>query len=133
MRRLINHLYCRNVGNVISPVGESCLAAITATRTLLRDAAKLVRRGGQLTVVGTFPESNVTKPIAYLKDREIDMNFSRGNFQAFAPCLGARRQRTRKSGHLSHRFPLDRAKEAFELLAARDVEAHTITLHPTDS
>jgi threonine dehydrogenase-like Zn-dependent dehydrogenase len=95
------------------------------------DAAAMVRRGGQITVVGTFPENKATIPIAYLKDREIDINFSRGNFRAFPACLaliasGAiNPERT-----ISHRFPLERAADALKLLEARSVEAHKIVLHP---
>ncbi|MBI3915433.1 MAG: alcohol dehydrogenase catalytic domain-containing protein [Betaproteobacteria bacterium] len=96
-------------------------------------AADLVKRGGKITVVGTFPENRVTIPIAYLKDREIDINFSRGNFQAFAPCLdlvatGA----VDPERYISHRFALPRAAEALRLLEARDVEAHKIVLHPQE-
>ena len=96
-------------------------------------AADLVKRGGRITVVGTFPENRVTIPIAYLKDREIDINFSRGNFQAFAPCLdlvatGA----VDPERYISHRFALPRAAEALRLLEARDVEAHKIVLHPQE-
>ena len=95
------------------------------------DAATMVKRGGLITIVGTFPENSATIPIAYLKDREIDINFSRGNFQAFAPCLdliasGA----IDPDRYISHRFPLGRAEEALRLLEARDVEAHKVVLHP---
>jgi threonine dehydrogenase-like Zn-dependent dehydrogenase len=94
-------------------------------------AVDLVKRGGQITVVGTFPENRATIPIAYIKDREIDINFSRGNFQAFAPCLeliatGA----VNPDVYISHRFPLSRATDALRLLEARDVPAHKIVLHP---
>ena len=95
------------------------------------DATTMVKRGGLITIVGTFPENRATIPIAFLKDREIDINFSRGNFRAFAPCLeliasGA----IDPDRYISHRFPLDRAEEALRLLEARDVEAHKIVLHP---
>jgi threonine dehydrogenase-like Zn-dependent dehydrogenase len=96
-------------------------------------AVDLVKRGGKITVVGTFPENRATIPIAYLKDREIDINFSRGNFQAFGPCLelvasGA----VDPERYISHRFALPRAAEALHLLEARDVEAHKIVLHPQE-
>ena len=95
------------------------------------DATAVVKRGGLITIVGTFPENSATIPIAYLKDREIDINFSRGNFQAFAPCLdliasGA----IDPDRYISHRFPLDRAVDALRLLEARNVEAHKVVLHP---
>jgi len=97
----------------------------------VHDAVKLVRRGGRITIVGTFPENKATIPIAYIKDREIDINFSRGNFQAFAPCLELIASgRINPELYISHRFPLRRAKEALDLLAGRDQEAHKITLHP---
>lgn len=97
----------------------------------VRMAVDMVKRGGQITVVGTFPENRATIPIAYIKDREIDINFSRGNFQAFAPCLeliatGA----INPDVYISHRFPLFRSVDALRLLEARDVPAHKIVLHP---
>ena len=98
------------------------------------DAVAMVKRGGQITVVGTFPENRATIPIAYIKDREIDLNFSRGNFQAFAPCLELIGSgRINPDLYISHRFPLRRAEDALKLLEARDVEAHKIVLHPQDT
>jgi threonine dehydrogenase-like Zn-dependent dehydrogenase len=95
------------------------------------DAVSMVKRGGQITVVGTFPENRATIPIAYLKDREIDINFSRGNFQAFAPCLKlVATGQINPDHYISHRFPLVRAEDALRLLEARNVEAHKIVLHP---
>jgi threonine dehydrogenase-like Zn-dependent dehydrogenase len=95
------------------------------------DAVSMIKRGGQITVVGTFPDNRATLPIAYLKDREIDINFSRGNFQAFAPCLElVATGRIDPDRYISHRFPLSRAEDALRLLEARDVEAHKIVLHP---
>lgn len=98
------------------------------------DAVSMVKRGGQITVVGTFPENRATIPIAYIKDREIDLNFSRGNFQAFAPCLElVGSGRIDPDLYISHRFPLSRAEDALKLLEARNVEAHKIVLHPQAS
>jgi threonine dehydrogenase-like Zn-dependent dehydrogenase len=98
------------------------------------DAISMIKRGGQITVVGTFPENKATIPIAFLKDREIDINFSRGNFQAFAPCLDLIASgRINPDLYISHRFPLHRAEEALRLLEARNVEAHKIVLHPQRS
>jgi threonine dehydrogenase-like Zn-dependent dehydrogenase len=95
------------------------------------DAVRMVKRGGQITVVGTFPENKATIPIAHLKDREIDLNFSRGNFRAFAPCLELIGSgKIDPDLYISHRFPLAQAEDALRLLEARDVEAHKIVLHP---
>ena len=95
------------------------------------DAAAMVKRGGRITIVGTFPENRATIPIAYLKDREIDINFSRGNFRAFAPCLDLiAKGAVDPDRYISHRYPLERAEEALRLLEARDVEAHKIVLRP---
>ncbi len=95
------------------------------------DAVGMVKRGGRVTVVGTFPENKATIPIAYIKDREIDLNFSRGNFRAFAPCLElVGSGKIDPDRYISHRVPLARAEAALRLLEARDVEAHKIVLHP---
>jgi threonine dehydrogenase-like Zn-dependent dehydrogenase len=97
------------------------------------DAVGMVKRGGQITVVGTFPENRAMIPIAYLKDCEIDLNFSRGNFQAFAPCLELIGSgKINPDLYISHRFPLSRAEDALKLLEARNVEAHKIVLHPQE-
>ena len=97
----------------------------------IADAVRMVKRGGQITVVGTFPENRATIPIAYIKDREIDLNFSRGNFRAFPPCLELIASGKVDPGrYISHRFPLVRAGDALKLLEARSVEAHKIVLHP---
>ena len=97
----------------------------------VNDAVNMIKRGGQITVVGTFPENRATIPIAYIKDREIDLNFSRGNFQAFTPCLELIASgRIDSALYISHRFPLARADDALKLLEARGVEAHKIVLHP---
>lgn len=97
------------------------------------DAVNMVKRGGQITIVGTFPENRATLPIAYIKDREIDINFSRGNFKAFAPCLELIGSgKIDPDRYISHRFPLSRAEEALRLLEARNVEAHKIVLHPQE-
>jgi threonine dehydrogenase-like Zn-dependent dehydrogenase len=81
--------------------------------------------------VGTFPENKATIPIAYIKDREIDLNFSRGNFRAFPPCLELIASgKVNPDQYISHRFPLARAEEALRLLEARGTEAHKVVLHP---
>ncbi len=95
------------------------------------DAISMVKRGGQVTIVGTFPENKATIPIAYIKDREIDINFSRGNFHAFAPCLALIASgKIDPNAYISHRFALNQAEDALRLLEARDVEAHKVVLHP---
>lgn len=95
------------------------------------DAVRMVKRGGQITVVGTFPENKATIPIAYIKDREIDLNFSRGNFRAFPPCLELIASgKVNPDLYISHRFPLAQAETALKLLEARGTEAHKVVLHP---
>jgi threonine dehydrogenase-like Zn-dependent dehydrogenase len=98
----------------------------------VQDAARIVRRGGSVVIVGTFPENRATIPIAYLKDREIDIRFSRGNFQAFGACLELIAEHTiDPDAYISHRFPLEHAEDALNLLASRAAEAHKIVLHPS--
>ena len=95
------------------------------------DAVRMVKRGGQITVVGTFPENKATIPIAYIKDREIDLNFSRGNFRAFPPCLELIASgKINPDLYISHRFALAQAEDALKLLESRGTEAHKVVLHP---
>jgi threonine dehydrogenase-like Zn-dependent dehydrogenase len=97
------------------------------------DAVRMVKRGGQITVVGTFPENKATIPIAYIKDREIDLNFSRGNFRAFPPCLELIASgKVNPDQYISHRFALAQAEDALKLLESRGTEAHKVVLHPQD-
>jgi threonine dehydrogenase-like Zn-dependent dehydrogenase len=97
------------------------------------DAVRMVKRGGQITVVGTFPENKATIPIAYIKDREIDLNFSRGNFRAFPPCLELIASgKVNPDQYISHRFALAQAEDALKLLESRGTEAHKVVLHPQE-
>jgi threonine dehydrogenase-like Zn-dependent dehydrogenase len=97
------------------------------------DAVRMVKRGGQITVVGTFPENKATIPIAYIKDREIDLNFSRGNFRAFPPCLELIASgKIHPDLYISHRFALAQAEDALKLLESRGTEAHKVVLHPQE-
>jgi threonine dehydrogenase-like Zn-dependent dehydrogenase len=97
------------------------------------DAVRMVKRGGQITVVGTFPENKATIPIAYIKDREIDLNFSRGNFRAFPPCLELIASgKINPDLYISHRFALAQAEDALKLLESRGTEAHKVVLHPQE-
>ena len=95
------------------------------------DAVAMVKRGGQITVVGTFPENRATIPIAHIKDREIDLNFSRGNFRAFPACIELIASgKIDPHRYISHRFPLEQAETALRMLERRNVQAHKIVLHP---
>ncbi len=97
----------------------------------VHNAIGIVKRGGQITIVGTFPDNEATIPIAWLKDREIDINFSRGNFRAFAPCIELiAGGKIDPDLYISHRLPLGRAQDALLLLEQRHIEAHKIVLHP---
>lgn len=95
------------------------------------DAVSIVKRGGMITIVGTFPGNKATIPIAYLKDREIDITFSRGNFQAFGPCLELiSTGQIRAELMISHRLPLRRAEEGLQLMQERDARVHKVVLLP---
>lgn len=95
------------------------------------DAVAMVKRGGKITIVGTFPDNRATIPIAYLKDREIDITFSRGNFRAFPACIELIASgRIDPRGYISHRLPLARAAEALALLEAGTPGVHKIVLEP---
>ncbi len=97
------------------------------------DAISIVKRGGMITIVGTFPGNSVTIPIAFLKDREINITFSRGNFQAFGPCLELISSGQIKAGLvISHRLPLSRVEEGFRLLREKNAQVHKVVLHPQE-
>ena len=97
----------------------------------VEQAVSVVKRGGRITIVGTFPENRVTLPVAYLKDREIDITFSRGNFMAFQPCLDLIAEgRIRPGEYISHRLPLARAEEALLLMESKGQQVHKVVLNP---
>lgn len=97
----------------------------------VEQAIAVVKRGGLIVVVGTFPNNKATIPIAYIKDREIDLKFSRGNFQAFGPCVDLIASgRIDPEPYISHRLPLARAEEALLLMEQKGEEVHKIVLKP---
>lgn len=99
----------------------------------INDALDIIKRGGKVTIVGTFPDNRATIPIARFKDREFELIGSRGNFQAFDPCL----QLTAKGlidtkSFISHCFPLSKAEEGIELMLRKEVDVIKVVLHPQE-
>ena len=86
---------------------------------------------GEVVALGSGVEG---VPICQRVCCDIDINFSRGNFQAFAPCLDLVAKRAVDPDlYISHRLPLAHAADALHLLEARSVEAHKIALHPQEA
>jgi threonine dehydrogenase-like Zn-dependent dehydrogenase len=97
----------------------------------IQSAIDVVKRGGKITVIGTFPDNRATIPIAFIKDREIDLIFSRGNFRAFQPCIDLIAQgRIDPEPYISHRMPLAQAEQALKLMEAKGQGVHKVVLHP---
>lgn len=97
----------------------------------IEDALSIIKRGGKITIVGTFPDNRATIPIARFKDREYELIGSRGNFQAFAPCLELLAKGLLNSkAFISHRLPLDKAEDGIRLMLGKKSDVVKIVLHP---
>lgn len=97
----------------------------------IEDALTIIKRGGKVTVVGTFPGNRATIPIARFKDREYELIGSRGNFQAFAPCLElVAKGWVDSKAFISHCLPLAKAEDGIKLMLGKKEDVVKIVLHP---
>jgi threonine dehydrogenase-like Zn-dependent dehydrogenase len=97
----------------------------------IEDALNIVKRGGRVTVVGTFSENRATIPMARFKDREYELIGSRGNFQAFAPCLElVAKGLVESKAFISHCLPLTRAEDGLKMMLGKKEGVVKIVLHP---
>ena len=87
----------------------------TGVPAVLRGAIDLVAPSGTVVVVGLSTES-VPIPMVLFTRKELTVVGSRNNAGVFGAAVDlVRSNRERAAKLISHRFPFDRAPEAFEL------------------
>ncbi|HYB03504.1 MAG TPA: zinc-binding dehydrogenase, partial [Nitrososphaerales archaeon] len=86
----------------------------------LKLAVTLVSKGGQVIVIGIFPEE-VSLPVSDLVRRQISLRGSYGSsWKHYEEAIQLLKEKmVRADAIVSHQFPLDQGKEAFEMARAK--------------
>ena len=98
----------------------------------LQLATQLLRKSGEITVVGTFSDNQKTIRIVEFKDQEMILKGSRGHPHAFEPCL-----QLVQSGQVSlepiltHHIPLNEVQEALEMMENKTDNVIKVVIDPT--
>jgi threonine dehydrogenase-like Zn-dependent dehydrogenase len=94
-------------------------------------ASQVARRGGLLVMVGTFTANRATLRAAEFKDRELELRGSRGNHQAFGPCLDLLAAgKLDPTPMITHRLPLADAEGGLTRLKRREPGMVKVVLRP---
>ncbi len=86
----------------------------------LKQAIQLVSKGGQVVVIGIFPE-DVSLPASDLVRRQISLRGSYGSaWKHYEEAIRLLQQKmVRADAIVSHQFPLERGEEAFQMAKAK--------------
>lgn len=100
------------------------------TETLMQ-ACRLTASQGKVIVLGSFKTDGAPIPIVDMKFREVEVIGSQGHPRTFAPTLELIASGELPAAKLiTHRFPLDRAAEAFRLLSERADGVMKVVIEP---
>ncbi|MCX8161439.1 MAG: zinc-binding dehydrogenase, partial [Candidatus Bathyarchaeota archaeon] len=107
------------IDRLTNGMGVDVVFEVSGNPKAFNDALKIVRRGGVLVQVGMF-EENVTFDPALIIDKEIDIRgvFRYANVYEQAIRL-ASSGRIKLKPLITHTFPLDRIREAFDTIVER--------------
>lgn len=107
------------VDKLTNGIGVDVVFEVSGNPKAFNDALKIVRRGGVIVQVGMF-EENVTFDPALIIDKEIDIRgvFRYANVYEQAIKL-ASSGRIKLKPLITHIFPLDRIKEAFDTIVEK--------------
>jgi threonine dehydrogenase-like Zn-dependent dehydrogenase len=94
-------------------------------------ATRMVKRGGLIVTMGTFPGNRASFHATEFKDREIEMRGSWGQFGTPELCLDLiARALAPVAQMITHRLPLRQALSGLELMASKKDSVVKIVLHP---
>jgi len=100
------------------PLGVDCVFECSGDAACLAEGIRLAKPGGRILWVGIPPEEQVPTPTHLARRKEICIQWVRRQRYCMEPVLEAMHQgRFDPLGWITHRYPLDRIVEAFELVA----------------
>jgi L-iditol 2-dehydrogenase len=102
------------------PHDSDVVAECAGTPEALSRALELARPGGQVLVVGIPDEDALVFSASLARRKGLTLKFARRYKHCFPRAIQRTAEgRIRVSPYLTHRFPLERAREAFDLAASR--------------
>ena len=107
---------------------DHAFEAVGIEATLIQ-SMKVLKKGGTATLLGIFENPSVTLPANLIVQREITLIGSQGYNWDFQDSLTLLKEEVVKLNQLiTHRLPLERLQEGFELLLNADNEAVKVVI-----
>jgi L-iditol 2-dehydrogenase len=101
--------------------GPDVIIECVGSAATIKDAIAVARKGTRIVVAGVF-EEEVPVPLGLVQDRELEivgtLMYAGDDFQTAIDLLA--QGQARATPLITHRFPLDRAAEAFKAADSRD-------------
>ncbi|HOP78825.1 MAG TPA: alcohol dehydrogenase catalytic domain-containing protein [Thermogutta sp.] len=100
------------------PLGVDCVFECSGDAGCVTQAIRLAKPGGRVLWVGIPPEEHVSLPAHLARRKEITLQLVRRQRDCLKPVLHAMAQgQINPTWWITHRYPLNRIQEAFELVA----------------
>ncbi len=100
------------------PLGIDCVFECSGDAACVAEAIRLAKPGGRVLWVGIPPEETVSVPAHLARRKEIAIQLVRRQRDCMEPVLEAMAQgRLDPLWWITHRYPLERIQEAFDLVA----------------
>lgn len=108
-------------GEPSPPHAADVVAECAGTPEALRRALELARPGGLILLVGIPDEDVLTLPASVVRRKGLTLRYVRRYRHSFPRAIQwVAEGKIRVAPYLTHRFPLERTGQAFDLAAARD-------------
>ncbi len=102
----------------LEPLGIDCVFECSGDAACVTQAIRLAKPGGRVVWVGIPPEEHVPLPAHLARRKEITVQLVRRQRDCLKPVLDAMAQgQLDPTWWITHRYPLDRIQEAFQLVA----------------
>ena len=108
--------------------GPACVFEAAGSPAVLEQAARVVAASGTIVIVGVSTKPASIPLIAFTR-KELNVLGSRNNLDVFADAVETVRRHAPGIGAMvTHRFPLERASDALDLLAEHPEETEKVVV-----
>ncbi len=108
------------------------LKLVAGAATAIEWCINAVRKGGRVVLIGVYGPPWSLVPIGTAMNKGLTLRMAQCNTKRYMPRLleHIREGRVDARGLISHRMPLDRAPEAYELFARKEDDCRKVVLFP---
>jgi len=124
----------KQVKDIVGPLGADAVVVAVGSSSALQTALQIVKRGGKVVqFAGIYPEADIPIPSKLIHYSEAQITGSsdstRSQFERALRLLES--GRVKVADFVTHRYPIEKAKEAIE--AAADLKGFKVMILPTNS